>query len=259
MKNTKMRKKMLLSSIAMLMVATVSLGSATYAWFSTKTSATAEKLSVKTTQGTNLMISEAKDTGWTQELKFANTATTKLDPATTDDLTSWWTAKADGYDKIKASSYDNSAAENSHYITQIVYVKYDAADANATMKLNAVLTPTVNKDKNGKDIGSLKYYRVAVQPISSTADGELQDAVGATNKYYSSTEQNLVEGATHATYPVQTSNTVELGTIKAKLDDGSQAIYGYKFYIWFEGEDADCKDSDAQNDISLKIDFTKGA
>ncbi|MGN1126525.1 MAG: hypothetical protein ACI4RI_03705 [Ruminococcus sp.] len=252
------RKRALISSVAMLLVAMIALGTATFAWFSTKTSADASSLSVKTTQGTNLMISEAKDTGWTQDLTFTNTATTKLDPATTDDLSAFYSGKADGFDTIAIGSggYE-TANEGDHYITQVVYVKYDAEAGD--MNLNAVLTPTVNKDASQNPIGSTDYYRVAVEPVSSSTDSDLQDAEGAVNKYYSPSTPNLVSGATHATYSAQTSNTVSLGKIKAKNADGSQAIYAYKFYIWFEGEDADCKDTNAKNDISLSIQFTKGA
>lgn len=56
MKNTKMRKKMLLSSIAMLMVATVSLGSATYAWFMQNPNADASGLVMKASASKGLVI-----------------------------------------------------------------------------------------------------------------------------------------------------------------------------------------------------------
>lgn len=56
MKNTKMRKKMLLSSIAMLMVASVSLGSATYAWFMQNPNANASGLVMKASASKGLVI-----------------------------------------------------------------------------------------------------------------------------------------------------------------------------------------------------------
>lgn len=56
MKNTKMRKKMLISSIAMLMVATVSLGSATYAWFTQSPTASASGLVMRATASNGLKI-----------------------------------------------------------------------------------------------------------------------------------------------------------------------------------------------------------
>ena len=43
----KSRKKMLLSSIAMLLVALVALGSATFAWYITNATVTAEKTQFK--------------------------------------------------------------------------------------------------------------------------------------------------------------------------------------------------------------------
>lgn len=59
MKKTKMRKKMLLSSIAMLMVATVSLGSATYAWFTSNPNSTATALKLKATAANGLQVLSA--------------------------------------------------------------------------------------------------------------------------------------------------------------------------------------------------------
>lgn len=242
------RKKALISSIAMLLVAMVALGTATYAWFSTKTSATASALSAKTTQGTNLMISEAKDKGWTQELTFANTSTTKLDPITTSDLEDWYTAKADGFDTQAAGTGGYTPSSEAGCLTQTVYVKYDAADG--TIPLMVDYDITVND-------GSQNYYRVAVVPV--TGDGDLSAPTSFTQSVYANAN-NLADGATYGMEADNTTGTgISLGTIGSKTAEGAQMIYGYKFIIWFEGEDEDCIDSNAVNDISLDLTFYKGA
>lgn len=242
------RKSSLITSVALLLVAIVALGGATFAWFSTKTTASASSLSAKTTQGSNLMISEAKDTGWDQTITFANDDTTALDPVTTNDLSTWKTAKADGFDKVVASS--EGYVDSTSYITQRVFVKLDAAEGT-TKELTVTLAPTVNKDEDGKEIGSLNYYRVAVKPV--VAEG-LSNAQNATTVYYADAN-NLNASAQYAQYTTQADKTLALGTIAAKDADGAQAVYAYDFYIWFEGEDADCKDSNAVNDISLALNF----
>ena len=56
-KNSK--KRVLLSSVAMLMVGAVSLGTATYAWFTQDTSATANGVNVKTSKMSSLQIASA--------------------------------------------------------------------------------------------------------------------------------------------------------------------------------------------------------
>ena len=52
------KKRALISSVAMLLVAIIALGTATFAWFTTNTSATADKLSVKTIKASELQVSD---------------------------------------------------------------------------------------------------------------------------------------------------------------------------------------------------------
>ena len=56
MKNTTFRKKALLSSVAMLLVALVALGSATFAWFTQNPTVNADGLSLKATAAAGLQI-----------------------------------------------------------------------------------------------------------------------------------------------------------------------------------------------------------
>ena len=84
MKTTK-RSKMLLSSIAMLLVALVALGSATFAWYSINKTVTATGVEVHAATAGGLRIYTA-ETGatpgstWTNSINF-NVADTELDPA----------------------------------------------------------------------------------------------------------------------------------------------------------------------------------
>ena len=58
MTNTKFRKRALLSSVAMLLVALVALGSATFAWFTQSTTATASGLAISTTKSSELKVAK---------------------------------------------------------------------------------------------------------------------------------------------------------------------------------------------------------
>lgn len=51
---TKSRKRLLISSVAMLLVAMLALGTATFAWFTQNTSATANEFSAKLLRHQNL-------------------------------------------------------------------------------------------------------------------------------------------------------------------------------------------------------------
>ena len=64
MKNTTFRKKALLSSVAMLLVALVALGSATFAWFTSNPNADATGLKLKTTAASGLVIRTTTDPNW---------------------------------------------------------------------------------------------------------------------------------------------------------------------------------------------------
>ena len=82
MKTKNMRKKALVSSIAMLLVAVVALGGATYAWFSTNTAATATGVNIASSQSTSLLFAPtgtAYDAaGWSSSVDL-----TTADPAQT--------------------------------------------------------------------------------------------------------------------------------------------------------------------------------
>lgn len=67
MKNTKSRKKMLMSSVAMLLVALIALGTATFAWFAANPNAYAKGLSLKTTASTGLVVMSDSVKGLTLE------------------------------------------------------------------------------------------------------------------------------------------------------------------------------------------------
>lgn len=76
-----MKKKALVSSVAMLSVATLALGSATYAWFTSNPNASASGLQLKTTASTGLVIKTDTDDVWSHEAAIAkDKATMNLNP-----------------------------------------------------------------------------------------------------------------------------------------------------------------------------------
>lgn len=79
MKNT--RKKMLLSSVAMLLVALVALGSATFAWYYVQNTVTAETQSWSASTAEGLVIRHATSGDWLTKLTDLKSKT-ELSPAT---------------------------------------------------------------------------------------------------------------------------------------------------------------------------------
>ena len=268
------RKSTLISSVALLLVAIVALSGATFAWFSSKSAASVTGINAKTEQSSNLTVSKIATGEWTQNLGL-NT-TNKLVPVTpyvydaegdkpavdaetgkalkVTDLSEaeWFTASARGFDEQTAytdtegaSPYSDAATAN--YIKQRVYVKWQETDTTKTKDLKVDLTATAaNNSSKTQD-----FYRAAVVPVVATSsDTDFVTIENRAQSIYSFDAYTPAEGATYGYYDVTTSGTdIALGTIKA----GS--VYAFDIYVWFEGEDAQCIDSNSTNDITLNVDF----
>ena len=275
MKNTKMRKKMLISSLAMLMVATVSLGSATYAWFTSSTTATASQINVKTIKSSELVISKL-DKNWGTTVKYGvgfngDTATDAkiLMPVSTADGKSWYKATADANTAYTAKAGSASIVETSekgnYYFAQQLNVKNNGeADVEN-------VTITFSIDNTSTKTG---YYRIALVPVTDndenttslpdvTADtffankkvndsdtlNTLTNVFGLadTDGYQALTGTDVSTNLSAKVKP-NTASSVTVGTLKGTgatlKGDEKNAAY-YNLYVWFEGQDIDCKDANA--------------
>lgn len=106
MKHTTTRKKMLLSSVAMLLVAMLALGSATFAWFTANPKAEAKGLSLKTTASAGLVVRTDSDYVWDHNAVLYNGQTNpfNLVPVSQDQT------KPNDIWTIDAKKSDNYAA-----------------------------------------------------------------------------------------------------------------------------------------------------
>lgn len=199
MTNTKLRKRALLSSVAMLLVALIALGSATFAWFTANTKVNSQGLLVKTTASTGLVIvsDSAQQAGapFSASTYFdvasggyssgayvsANIGTHKfnLTPATlqatdTTDFAKFKTTNAEfpsasaapsGATFSDAGIYTYSAATHDAVYYEDLYVKVnDGAAADATTGLgNAKVTITLAGDDTNRDAikGAVRVALVA--------------------------------------------------------------------------------------------------
>ena len=96
MKNTKFRKRALLSSVAMLLVALVALGSATFAWFVDDPNADATGIKAQANTAIGLLARTTTDSTWSHHASLYKNINDDsiLVPATTINGTAYWTAKA---------------------------------------------------------------------------------------------------------------------------------------------------------------------
>lgn len=106
MKTTK-RSKMLLSSIAMLLVALVALGSASFAWYYTNTFVTASSTSAKAAAADGLVIRKKTSDDWATSITYTSTDSS-LTPSSWD-YSKTTTATWNGVVGAKGTSNSNGA------------------------------------------------------------------------------------------------------------------------------------------------------
>lgn len=251
-KNSK--KRVLLSSVAMLMVGAVSLGTATYAWFSTKTTADANGINVKSTKASGLLISE-DDASWSSIINYNNTVAGKyraetLAPVSSafESLTSpvFMTGVAESPDAYKV---DTEGFETAPYATAAGYVNvYDLYAKTANEEESELI---ISFDESGvTDAG--EYGRIA---IVRYANENIENDENAIKAYYMAADDTAVypvkNDKTIATaYPVTPVNTiseVNLGKISTSTH--------FKIFVWNEGQDADCKTTNADKALSFNFDL----
>lgn len=238
------RKKVLLSSAAMLMVATVSLGSATFAWFSTKTTATAENVNVKTTQASSLVLS-LDGTNWKSsiDLGIDNGGTGEdkgpkiLEPGSTADLRNWFTATSTGYDQGTVDTNTIVPGEaGTNYAAKTFYIKSIGENLDVDWAINFA---------EGQETTDKDYMRTAMTITDTT-----------TNKVFWWSNDGVTTAAIKSR--TETTNVNSSAATSGQLATlTADKSYTLNLYVWFEGQDADCKDSRAGTVCDFDVVFSK--
>lgn len=264
----KSRRRVLVSSVAMLLVAMLALGTATFAWFTTDTTTTASGVQVKTDKQSTLMVS-SRTSAWTNDLDYGF-INKSLNPVSSADGTNWFyataasssasTAKGGTVGKIADNT--SNAAQSYMFYNMLNVKNMGTADIEnpVYIELDGNITET------SAGTSSAKYLRVALVPSGCTTDGGRSSATvtsatdfksniyGATNgdsanavKTISGTSPN----GTIATTDAVSTKASGANTIKVKVADSmtaGEAKY-YMLIVWFEGQDGDCKDTESGNSM----------
>lgn len=250
---TTSRKRLLISSVAMLLVAMLALGTATFAWFSTSTTAKANNFKVKTIQASNLLIRKGADGNvdsddWATQIDYLNEAVPTLEPASTKDFNTWVTALADTYNSTGTKQDSIKIIKDTDmngYRVERQFQLYYKADTN-TDTLDVDWSFEINHTNPRYE----DFLRVAIldsdnNPVfvwGKTADGDSYQL-----KENSTTEVKL-SGNTNVT---QTDKAGQLTTFNAG------EIKSYKFVVWYEGTDPQCIDSNAVTLNDINFTFAK--
>ena len=237
MKNT--RKKLLVSSAAMLLVSAMAVSTATFAWFTSSTVATANGINVRTSKASKLEISK-NDLQWGTLIDY-DVDNKLLLPVSSGNGTAWFKAEAAAADAstLKTGTIE-SVTDLGAYVIKNQLNVHNAGEA--TVK-NVKIEFSVPND----------YLRVALVEANKGGADATNSGTFATSIYDTEKEKYTGLTATDGTgveITGKTECTINVGAL------AKDAVKYYNLYVWFEGQDADCKDSNAGkvvNDIEFTV------
>ena len=268
----KMRK--LIPALAMLLVSAVMMSTASFAWFSMSTEATATGMQVQAKADAGILISNG-DGVW------ASNATTtqeddekpaKLLPVSTLDASVWYyntssnAASANANNKTDTyGSQDYAARTTNYYLYNTFYIKSSSNEAlNSDLQISNV---TITESS---DLALNEAARVLVKC------GNTVHIYSITGKKYSvlttpkgdteGSENKFTEVTPKAKGPQTTSalglTTIPNVTATATGANNTTAAVKVEVFVYFEGEDAACMSSnllDAVATLTIDLTFTTKA
>jgi hypothetical protein len=246
---TNSRRRVLISSVAMLLVALVALSTATFAWFTTSTTTTASGLNVKTVKSSELVISKS-DRAWGQTINYAQNDKV-LRPASSSNGENWFSATAATKGEFtRTGDFTSVNSEKGSYVfveELNIANKGEAAVQNVTISVS-------NFDN--------KYGRIALVPVTDQGvqlNGATYGEAFLANIYDTEGETyDAASGATTVVADVKANSKIEIVIPELAGKVGTAELGGavyYDLYVWFEGQDEDCFDTNAGQSIG-NITFT---
>ena len=282
----KSRRRLLISSVAMLLVAMLALGTATFAWFTTDTSTTATGLNVKTTKASHLVLSNFSTDWTTQGLDYGQSGT-EFKPTSSNNGVDWFyagaTSNENGAAKAGSAQKLTYASTGQDNVTDYVYVNQLNIRNAGDVDVNSVtINFSLNDEKDGSgtalDTATTRYMRFAIceargrvyNATTSTnyigdANAQPKDAAAFQGGVYayaadsaspitavsgSGSTQTITYASSALNAKAGTSVSLPVGTLKPgtySATNKSEAYY--MIYVWFEGTDTDCKDANAGHEI----------
>lgn len=263
----KSRKRILLSSIAMLLVALVALGSATFAWFTLQKTVTANTMLVKATAKKGIEITIDNGDTVDSSTKSYNAQELALQPV------SWISSKTvtgmipDGDVTNTDGTYSGTFKSAGSVPTAVSTQGQEGVSSNANSTYFRVYRVGVRSAQNsdgtytphtlsatvtiaaGATTDATNYARVALckgsTVLNTYADQDLADTVN----------KPINASGTATGVATVASGTATLDATNLKTDNAGTIEY-YDLVVWFEGTDVDCKDANVDRSIAVAISFT---
>lgn len=235
MTNTKFRKRALLSSVAMLLVALVALGSATFAWFTSSTTARAEGLAISTTKSSELKVAKV-DLQWADTVEYNDEAGSYVPTSSTTGNT-WYTANAQAKTAYTADSTTYAAASNLDGVVykEMLNIKNAGGKTATGVKINVAGT-------FASAFGRIAIVPVADQTTANTfpsltaADFKSHIYGSAATDSWKPYNGSGVESTAWSLAGAASGLEITVGDLEAN------EVASYMILVWFEGEDEDCYD-----------------
>lgn len=260
---TKALKKQMGAAIAMVLVAAIALGAATFAWFVNNTTVKAEGAQVTAKSANTLLISHGDSGQWGTTAKFDPVEAKEMVPVSTVDAETFykdtaWKTDTDG--AYNAETF-GTAKSGTDFYADTFKVK---ASQDCGLYLDGETSITTSGNANvlksmrlALVIDGKKYfYQVDATPISTSgnsynttlkaldADG-LKKAINGTDTSAAISADNLSSGSVIAldSAKVDTPASTELANYnegKKIADLAANVEKTVQVYIWMEGCDYDC-------------------
>lgn len=238
----KSRRRLLVSSVAMLLVAMLALGTATFAWFTQNTSATADGIAVRTSKTSSLLISD--DTrAYASSFTYTGVKAIMF-PGSSLDGKNWYYTYAAAPDSYASGS--NTITK----VTDLTENKYVFVDQLNIKNEGEVKVEGIQITVSGwsTDVG---YLNMALVPVNNKMTG------GDTSMTATAFQNHIYSDKAVAYNPVSATGTLQTTTsITPEAKTGNSFTIGvddlaagaeahYNLFVWFEGQDEDCKDTNA--------------
>lgn len=240
--NSKAIKRQLLAAIAMVLVATIALGSSTYAWFAAQNDVKAEGMMLQAQGESGIVIKSVENTS----SKFASIASagmtstdeSMLKPTSTTDLVTWYHARSDIQDDAKAKQDKNkyeTLVSTEGYVLKRSFIIRSAADSvpvtGVKLAVSNVSVTSTTTDSQNLD----KALRIGVKVANQFFI--YNPAAQAT----STVTMTYGDGKGSVSWLNAAEKTRDLFTLSNNTIPANDTELAAEIYMWFEGEDENCK------------------
>lgn len=250
--------------------------------FSMNTQVTATGMQVKAQAEGGIVISNESGSDWKASTTASHNSVAELAPISTSDFASWYHNKSDDANNAKAGQAAGTYANYTGKMKVADGVGYYDADNNGTQDTGELSHYLLNKfyiksSAEEIDPATLKINKVTA--TGSSTSGDLDKSlrvgikVGGNNYIYAPVDGATLSytvGGTTATSATASSgngvvNTAASGVAKipnnaAVIDqEASNKAVEVLVYIYFEGEDANCKSNNITTTLdTLQVEVTFG-